>query len=99
MSTLKPQKKQTNKDWHPADVVAALHKAGWSLRQLSLQCNYSEGTLRKALRFGWPKAERIIATALGLKPEEIWPERCASRNHSPKLTPALRAACQHRQAA
>lgn len=84
---------------HPADIVAALHKAGWSLRQLSIQCGYSEGTLRKALRSGWPKAEMIIAEALGLSPEDIWPERCAKRNFTPPLPASLRSLRNERRAA
>ncbi len=41
MSTLEDIKK-TAKDWHRADIIAALHKAGWSLRQLSLKHGYSQ---------------------------------------------------------
>lgn len=31
-----PPKKPIPQDWHPADIKAALEKAGWSLQQLSL---------------------------------------------------------------
>ena len=57
------QKNATPKNWHRADIVAALKKKGWSLRAL--------------------KGERIIAAAIGVKPEEIWPERYAARNLKP----------------
>lgn len=62
-------------DWHPADVVAALRKAGWSVTQLSFQHGYTAATLSTALRKPYPKAEAIIAATLGLRPEQIWPSR------------------------
>lgn len=62
-------------DWHPADVVAALRKAGWSLRKLSVHHGYYPGALDKALHRRWPKAERLIADAICMSPEQIWPSR------------------------
>ena len=70
-----PQKKPIPQDWHPADIKAALEKAGWSLQQLSLAHGYVTGSLRMALRNPWPKAEAIIATTLGHAPDQIWPSR------------------------
>lgn len=64
-----------NADWHPADVVAAMRKAGWSLRKLSMHHGYSPNALNHALRLRWPKAQRLIADALGIEPEVIWPSR------------------------
>lgn len=80
MSTFKSFKKTAN-NWHREDVIAALHKAGWSLRQLSFQHGYSSGSsLKNALDKPWPKGERIIADAIGVPAEEIWPERFEKRN-------------------
>lgn len=62
-------------DWDPADVVAALRKAGWSLRRLSRAHGYHPDALKHALRRPYPQAERIIARALGTDPESIWPSR------------------------
>lgn len=62
-------------DWHRADVVAALRKKGTSIRRLSIESGLSPNTLKSALQFKYPKGERIIANALGIKPEEIWPSR------------------------
>lgn len=70
-------------DWHRADIVAALHKQGWSLRRLSLEAGLSAGALNNALDRPWPKAERIIAAAIGEAPETIWPERYAKRDFKP----------------
>ena len=62
-------------DWHKADIKAALEKAGWSLRQLSLHHGYAPSLLAHALRRPYPRAERIIAEAIGTRPETIWPSR------------------------
>lgn len=81
MSTL-TQTKKTAEDWHRADIIAALHKAGWSLRQLSLQHGYSQAsTLKNALDCPWKKGERIIAEAIGVPAEVIWAGRFEQRNH------------------
>lgn len=72
-------------DMHRADIVAALKKKGWSVRALSRECGLHESTLYSALKMPYPKCERIIAAALGLEPEEIWPQRYAARNFQPML--------------
>lgn len=76
------------KDWHPADVVAALRKAGWSLRRLGVAHGYSPCSLKNVLVMRWPKAERIVADALGVKPEEIWPSRYQEK---PSVTEVFRS--------
>ena len=70
-----PKKPALQEDWHPADIVAALHKARRSLRKLSLQHGMQAQSLQVALRRQWPNAERIIAEAIGLRPHLIWPSR------------------------
>jgi Ner family transcriptional regulator len=62
-------------DWHPADVIAALHKAGWSLRQIAFKHGVGESTIRTALRNSSPRSERLIAEILNLPVAAIWPER------------------------
>lgn len=78
--------KKAAEDWHRADVVAALHKKGWSLRALSRANGLSDGTLKSALDAPYLKAEAIIAKALGVEPSAIWPERYAKRNFTPVLS-------------
>lgn len=86
-------KKPAHQDWHRADIVAALRKAGWSLRRLSKHHHYaSPTTLINALNRPWPKGERLIAEAIGTDPAEIWPSRYRERT-----TP--RGASQRREAA
>lgn len=66
-------------DWHPADIIAGLHKKGTSLAAESRRHGLSSSTLANALARPWPKGELIIANALGTTPWAIWP----SRYHDP----------------
>ncbi|MCQ4108050.1 helix-turn-helix transcriptional regulator [Aeromonas sp. JL9] len=77
MSNYRVSQKRTENgsDWHRADVVAALKKVGMSVSQLSRDAGLSASTLQNTFRAPWPKGERIIADALGLSPEDIWPSR------------------------
>lgn len=68
-------KPEVTADWHPADVVAALRKSGWSLRKLSRHYGYQPTVLSSALHRHWPKAERLIASVIGVSPGQIWPSR------------------------
>lgn len=77
MNTLDTHKKTNPEDWHRADVVAALHKKGWSLRKLSVHHGLSPTALKNALDKPWPKAEKHIADAIGITPWQIWPSRYA----------------------
>lgn len=78
MNTLVSREKP-GADWHRADIVAALHKANLSLRALSQANGLSAGALNNALDRPWPKAERIIADAIGVEPSVIWPSRYERR--------------------
>lgn len=44
-----------------------------SLRQLAAQHNYSH--IQRVLTSPWLAAEQIVAKALEMKPEQIWPSR------------------------
>lgn len=68
-------KKASPGDWHPADVVAALRKAGWSLRRLSLANGNHPCVLKHALVTAYPRAQQLIADAIGIAPQAIWPSR------------------------
>ncbi|ANS40880.1 MULTISPECIES: helix-turn-helix domain-containing protein [Serratia] len=64
-----------NKDWHPADIIAALRKKGTTLAAVSRKAGLSSSTLANALSRPWPKGEWLIAEALDVHPAEIWPSR------------------------
>lgn len=66
-------------DWHPADIIAALRKRGTSVAALSREAGLASATLSNALTRHWPKGERIIADALDVTSEEIWPLRYRSQ--------------------
>ncbi|EAM4774980.1 transcriptional regulator [Salmonella enterica] len=68
-------------DWHSADIIAGLRKRGTSLAALSRKSGLASSTLANALIRHWPKGERLIAEALGIAPEQIWPSRyCKPEN-------------------
>ncbi|MBI2313539.1 MAG: helix-turn-helix domain-containing protein [Betaproteobacteria bacterium] len=75
MDTLDTPKRPAREDWHRADIVCGLWKRGTSLHRLSRKHHYATCALKNALDRPWPKAERIIAEALGVSPQEIWPSR------------------------
>ncbi len=66
---------EAESDWHPADVLAALKKRGLTLVKLSTDNGYHPTAAGKALKRPWPALERIIAQAIGLPPQTIWPSR------------------------
>ncbi|WP_180296050.1 helix-turn-helix domain-containing protein, partial [Snodgrassella communis] len=49
------------------------------------EAGLSSNTLKTALAAPYLKGERIIAAAIGVAAEEIWPTRYARRNFHPVL--------------
>ncbi|WP_145517404.1 helix-turn-helix domain-containing protein [Yersinia mollaretii] len=68
------------RDWHKADIIAAIHKRGSTMAALSRQAGLSSSTLANTLTRHWPKGERIIAEFIGVDPAVIWPSRYSSKN-------------------
>lgn len=75
MNSLNASKKPALTDWHPADIICALHKAGWTLRKLAAHHGISKSPLTVALRRAYPKSEARIAAVIGEQPATIWPSR------------------------
>lgn len=77
MTSVTPLKKPAAKDWHWADVLAALKKRGWSLTQIAKAEGYAHGNvLGEAARRPYPRAESILAAYAGIDhPMVIWPSR------------------------
>lgn len=77
MTELAILKKAPKGDWHWADVLAALRKRGWSLRQVGYAEGYADGnTLGEVARRPYPKAEATLARYIGVDhPMQIWPSR------------------------
>jgi Ner family transcriptional regulator len=72
---LNKPKKPASKDWHRADVIAEVRKAGSNLHKLSRSHGLSGGALGNALYMPAPRYERLIAEFLGTTPQKIWPSR------------------------
>ncbi|WP_305631181.1 helix-turn-helix domain-containing protein [Methyloversatilis sp.] len=73
--TSAPKKASQANDWHPADIVAALRKAGWSVRGLAHRHSVTPTTISRAMRQSSAANEKRIAEALKLDPKLIWPSR------------------------
>jgi Ner family transcriptional regulator len=69
-------KKTGPEDWHPADIVAALHKRGITLRALAKQHGLtSPTTLSKAMAHSYPASEKRLADAVGVPVQEMFAAR------------------------
>lgn len=69
------QKKSAQKDWHKADIIAAVRKTGTSLRAMSRKHGLAHTAIGNALHYPAPKYERLIAERLNTTPQQIWPSR------------------------
>lgn len=85
---------------HPADIGAALKKRGTNLTRLALENGFGESTLRAALKKPHPRAQKLIAEAIGVPVHRIWPQwfdasgdriGAGSRSRSPHRSQAQQA--------
>ena len=69
-------KKTSREDWHPADIVAALHKRGYTLRDIARSEGLNDSsTLSKAMVQSYPAGERRLAKYAGVAVQEMFPTR------------------------
>ncbi|MCC4116389.1 helix-turn-helix domain-containing protein [Aromatoleum toluclasticum] len=68
-------RKPPAKDWDRYQVTAALKRAGITFAGLARAHNLHHTTVRTALYQSSPRCEALIAAALGMQPESIWPSR------------------------
>lgn len=68
-------RKEPQQDMHRSVIVGMLKAKGCTITELSRRNGLHKNTLSNALRQHYPKAEKIIAEALEMKPQEIWPSR------------------------
>ncbi|ELT1238509.1 helix-turn-helix domain-containing protein [Salmonella enterica] len=73
-------------DWPPEIIKARLHMAGFSFRSLSVKAGYSKDSLKSVLRTPCRPYQKIIADALGVSPEEIWPSRYQTKSYIRKAS-------------
>ncbi|MEN5083717.1 helix-turn-helix domain-containing protein [Bosea sp. TWI1241] len=60
--------------WHPADIVAAVHKRGTHLKTLAQEHGFNDYTMSKALRLCFPACHDVLAAFIGAPRQEIWPQ-------------------------
>lgn len=79
---------------HPEQIKALVRMRGLTLVGLGRRHGYSPSAMKQALRRPCGPCERIIAKAIGLEPEKIWPERYKTkrlrRRGGPKSKPMRR---------
>jgi lambda repressor-like predicted transcriptional regulator len=73
-------------DWHPENIKAEIHKRGLSFRALSLRAGYQKDSLKSVLRTPCKPYQQIVADALGVAPEEIWPSRYQTESYIQKAS-------------
>ncbi|HGM6761406.1 MULTISPECIES: helix-turn-helix domain-containing protein [Serratia] len=74
-----------NRDAPGALIRACMELAGTNYKKLAEHHDVSADTLRNALYRRAPKQEGIIAGALGLTPEDIWPNRWPGKSKSEQV--------------
>lgn len=96
-----PVKKTSPADWHPAQVLAALHMRGITYRELARRRNVSSttGYSRATIDAMYPGYERQIAEALDLHPKDIWPTRYNAdgtrKSFGLRALKSTQSGCQH----
>lgn len=62
-------------DWSPDRIKMAVYEIGISIRELSRLGGAAANVCGAALARPHARGEQIIARALGIPPQEIWPSR------------------------
>jgi len=94
-------KKASREDWHPAQILAALHMRGITLLELSRRCGIKgSSTLSKAMNdTAYPLNEKRLADALELSPQDIWPTRYNAdgtrKSFGLRALKSTQSCCQH----
>ena len=69
----------SKKDWHKADIIAAVRRTGTTLKALSTSNGLCSSACQTALHRPYQKPEKIISDAIGVPGQEIWPSRYDSQ--------------------
>lgn len=69
-----PKKPEERRVW----IKGQLELRKSSFADIARELKVSRQAVRKAMLKSYPKMEKAIAKKLGLKPEDIWPERYAA---------------------
>lgn len=63
------------KDWHPADIKAALAKKSYTFARIAREHGYVENSPNMVLHKPWSQVEEIVAKIIGINASTIWPSR------------------------
>ncbi len=75
MVNTKPESARLSPEgWHPADIVAAVHKRGERLNSLAEANGFNAYSMSKALRLCFPSCHDVLAAFIGVPRQEIWPQ-------------------------
>jgi Ner family transcriptional regulator len=69
------QKKPAEGDWSSHYILYRLHEKGMSYERLSRLNGYYKTAAALINHKTWPKMQSIVAKAIGVAPQEIWPSR------------------------
>lgn len=70
-----PKKPARKQDWTSEYIKYRIRAQFGSMVALAVASGLDPSVVKRALRVPYPKVERVIATALGSTPPEIWPSR------------------------
>jgi len=62
-------------DWSPNYIKYRLAEAGMSLSRLSRINRYAATSAAQVFHMPWPAMQKLIAEAIGVTPQTIWPSR------------------------
>ncbi|WP_300335570.1 helix-turn-helix domain-containing protein [Accumulibacter sp.] len=69
------KKPAPKKDWTREYIKYRLRSEYGSMVAFAIQKGLNPDVIKRALHVPYPKVERVIASALGATPVEIWPSR------------------------
>jgi Ner family transcriptional regulator len=80
--------------WDRHSILAEIKRRFGSLNALAARAGIAPGHLSVALGEAYPKGERIISRALGIKPQLLWPDRYDAKGHRLRSRPTAAKASQ-----
>lgn len=63
------------RDWDSDAILTALKRKGISIKEIEEKMGVKKNCARNVFYRSYPKAEEVIAEAIGIEPYVIWPSR------------------------
>lgn len=80
--------------WDRHSTLAEIKRRFGSLNALAASAGIDPAHLSVALGGPYPKGERIISRALGIKPQQLWPDRYDAKGRRLRSRPTAAKASQ-----